>query len=203
MVEKVFYNVFIFGTIISICISPLLIFLYKNKYKYKLKNIYKVFAIILLLLILPINNIDFSNIKEMFKKQEANSFEESFIAPIETEIILETATTVIEVNDSINIKNNNLSNFAQYVPYLWISISIIFLFYNLFSYWIYIYKSKKSCIEIKVPEIEEIINKICREKKVKNISYAFSKSITTPMVVGIFKKRILLQKIYQKLKIMK
>ena len=192
MVEKVFYNVFIFGTIISICISPLLIFLYKNKYKYKLKNIYKVFAIILLLLILPINNMDFSNIKEMFKKQEANSFEESFIAPIETEIILETATTVIEVNDSINIKNNNLSNFAQYVPYLWISISIIFLFYNLFSYWIYIYKSKKSCIEMKVPEIEEIINKICREKKVKNISYAFSKSITTPMVVGIFKKRILL-----------
>lgn len=192
MVEKVFYNVFIFGTIISICISPLLIFLYKNKYKYKLKNIYKVFAIILLLLILPINNIDFSNIKEMFKKQEVNSFEESFIAPIETEIILETATIVIEVNDSINIKNNNLSNFAQYVPYLWISISIIFLFYNLFSYWIYIYKSKKSCIEMKVPEIEEIINKICREKKVKNISYAFSKSITTPMVVGIFKKRILL-----------
>ena len=45
---------------------------------------------------------------------------------------------------------------------------------------------------MKVPEIEEIINKICREKKVKNISYAFSKSITTPMVVGIFKKRILL-----------
>ena len=78
------------------------------------------------------------------------------------------------------------------MPYLWISISIIFLFYNLFSYWIYLYKSEKSCIEIKVPEIEEIINKICREKKVKNISYAFSKSITTPMVVGIFKKRILL-----------
>ena len=64
MIEKVFYNVFIFGTIISICISPLLIFLYKNKYKYKLKNIYKIFTIILLLLILPINNIDFSNIKK-------------------------------------------------------------------------------------------------------------------------------------------
>ncbi len=192
MIEKIFYNVFIFGTIISICISPLLIFLYKNKYKYKLKNIYKIFTIILLLLILPINNIDFSNVKDVFKKQEVNSFEESFIAPIEAEIILETPTTVIEVNDSINIKNNNLSNFAQYVPYLWISISTIFLFYNLISYWIYIYKNKKSCIEIKVPEIEEIINKICREKKVKNISYAFSKSIATPMVVGIFKKRILL-----------
>lgn len=192
MIEKVFYNVFIFGTIISICITPLLIFLYKNKYKYKLKNIYKIFAIILLLLILPINNMDFSNIKEMLKKQETNSFEESFIAPIETGIILETPTTVIEVSDSINIKNNNLSNFAQFVPYLWISISIIFLFYNLISYWIYMYKSKKNCIEIKVPEIEEIINRICREKKVKNISYAFSKSITTPMVVGIFKKRILL-----------
>lgn len=192
MIEKVFYNVFIFGTIISICISPLLIFLYKNKYKYKLKNIYKIFAIILLLLILPINNIDFSNIKEVFKRQEASSFEESFTAPIETEIILETETTVIEVNDSINIKNNNLSNFAQYVPYLWISISFIFLFYNLFSYWIYVFKNKKSCIEIRVPEIEEIINKICKEKRVKNISYAFSKNITTPMVVGIFKKRILL-----------
>lgn len=192
MIEKVFYNVFIFGTIISICVSPLLIFLYKNKYKYKLKNIYKVFAIILLLLILPINNMDFSNIKEMFKNQETNIFEESFIAPIEAGIILETESTIVEVSDGINIKNNNLSNFAQFVPYLWISISIIFLFYNLISYWMYIYKSKKSCIEIKVPEIEEIINKICKEKKVKNISYAFSKSITTPMVVGIFKKRILL-----------
>ena len=189
MIEKVFYNVFIFGTIISICISPLLIFLYKNKYKYKLKNIYKVFTIILLLLILPINTIDFSNIKNILPKQENVEVVEAIMEPITTEIILETSNTIIEVNDSINIKNNNLSNFAQYVPYLWISISIIFLFYNLFSYWIYIYKNKKNCIEIRVPEIEEKIIKICNEMKLKNISYAFSKSIATPMVVGIFKKK--------------
>ena len=192
MIEKVFYNVFIFGTIISICISPLLIFLYKNKYKYKLKNIYKILAIILLLLILPINNFDFSNMKNVFKRQDKVFIEENFIMPLETEIILETANTVVEVSDSINIKNNNLSNFAQFVPYLWISVSIIFLFYNLISYWIYIYKNKKNSIEIKVPEIEEKITKICREMKLKNISYAFSKSIATPMVVGIFKKKIML-----------
>lgn len=192
MIEKVFYNVFIFGTIISICISPLLIFLYKNKYKYKLKNIYKVFTIILLLLILPINTIDFSNIKNILPKQENVEVVEAIMEPITTEIILETSNTIIEVNDSINIKNNKLSNFSQFVPYLWISISVIFLLYNFITYFVYLYKSKKSYIEIKVPEIEEKINKICKEIKCKNISYAFSESITTPMVVGIFKKRIIL-----------
>lgn len=192
MIEKVFYNVFIFGTIISICISPLLIFLYKNKYKYKLKNIYKVFTIILLLLILPINTIDFSNIKNILPRRETVEVVESFAEPITTEIILETSNTIIEVNESINIKNNKLSNFSQFVPYLWISISIIFLLYNFITYFVYLYKSKKSYIEIKVPEIEEKINKICKEIKCKNISYAFSESITTPMVVGIFKKRIIL-----------
>lgn len=192
MIEKVFYNVFIFGTIISICISPLLIFLYKNKYKYKLKNIYKVFTIILLLLILPINTIDFSNIKDILPKQETIEVVETFVEPITTEIILETSNTIIEVNDSINIKNNKLSNFSQFVPYLWISISIIFLLYNFITYFVYLYKSKKSYIEIKVPEIEEKINKICKEIKCKNIAYAFSESITTPMVVGIFKKKIIL-----------
>ena len=192
MIEKVFYNVFIFGTIISICISPLLIFLYKNKYKYKLKNIYKVFTIILLLLILPINTIDFSNIKNILPRRETVEVVESFAEPITTEIILETSNTIIEVNESINIKNNKLSNFSQFVPYLWISISIIFLLYNFITYFVYLYKSKKSYIEIKVPEIEEKINKICKEIKCKNISYAFSESITTPMVVGIFMKRIIL-----------
>lgn len=198
MIEKVFYNVFIFGTIISICISPLLIFLYKNKYKYKLKNIYKVFTIILLLLILPINTIDFSNIKNILPKQENVEVVEAIMEPITTEIILETSNTIIEVNDSINIKNNKLSNFSQFVPYLWISISVIFLLYNFITYFVYLYKSKKSYIEIKVSEIEEKINKICKEIKCKNISYAFSESITTPMVVGIFKKRIILpQKILE------
>lgn len=192
MIEKVFYNVFIFGTIISICISPLLIFLYKNKYKYKLKNIYKVFIIFLLLLILPVNCIDFSSFKDKLNTTEKLESIEPSIIKVEPEIIFETTSTIIEVNDSINIKNNNLSNFAQFVPYLWISISIIFLLYNLISYWIYICKNKKNCIEIRVPEIEEKINKICSEMKLKNISYAFSKSITTPMVVGIFKKRIML-----------
>lgn len=192
MIEKVFYNVFIFGTIISICISPLLIFLYKNKYKYKLKNIYKVFTIILLLLILPINTIDFSNIKNILPRREAVEVVENIMEPITTEIILETSNTIIEVNESINIKNNKLSNFSQFVPYLWISISIIFLLYNFITCFVYLYKNKKSYIEIKVPEIEEKINKICKEIKCKNISYAFSESITTPMVVGIFKKRIIL-----------
>ena len=192
MIEKVFYNVFIFGTIISICISPLLIFLYKNKYKYKLKNIYKVFIIVLLFLILPVNCIDFSSFKNKLNSAEKLESIEPSIIKVEPEIILETTSTIIEVNDSINIKNNNLSNFAQFVPYLWISISIIFLSYNLISYWIYIYKNKKNCIEIRVPEIEEKIIKICNEMKLKNISYAFSKSIATPMVVGIFKKKIML-----------
>ena len=192
MIEKVFYNVFVFGTIISICISPVLIFLYKNKYKYKLKNIYKVFAVFLLLLILPINNFEFSNIKDVLKKQEISSVEKSFIAPIEAEIILDTGTTIVELSDSINIKNNDLSNFAQFVPYLWIFVGMIFLFYNLFMYWIYLYKDKKNYIEIKNPELEEKINKICKNVNLKNISYTFSKSITTPMVVGIFKKKIVL-----------
>ena len=193
MIEKVFYNVFIFGTIISICISPLLIFLYQNKYKYKLKSIYKILILILLLLILPINCIDFSNIKGNFKTSKViESVEPNVIVQMEPEIILETTNTIIEMNESINIKNDKLSNFTQFVPYLWISISVIFLSYNLILYTMCLYKGRKNYIETEVPEIEEKINKICKEIGVKKIFYAFSNNITTPMVIGIFKKRIIL-----------
>ena len=64
MLGKIFYNIIIFGTIISICIFPLLVFLSKNKYKYNFKSIYKVFIFILLSMLLSISIIvlSFSNL---------------------------------------------------------------------------------------------------------------------------------------------
>ena len=75
MLGKIFYNVIIFGSIISICIYPLLVFLSKNKYKYNFKSLYKIFIFILIILILPINIINFSNIKNI-SKEETKELEE-------------------------------------------------------------------------------------------------------------------------------
>jgi len=52
MLGKIFYNIIVFGTIISICIFPLLMFLSKNKYKYSFKSLY---------ICIYINNINLTN----------------------------------------------------------------------------------------------------------------------------------------------
>ena len=74
MIENIFYNVVFFGSIISLFIIPLLLFLSKNKYKYKLKNVYKIYMIIVLLLMLLITGIDFYSIKRIINKNCYSKF---------------------------------------------------------------------------------------------------------------------------------
>ena len=106
MIENIFYNVVFFGSIISLFIIPLLLFLSKNKHKYKLKNVYKIYMIIVLLLMLLITGIDFYGIKRIINKNATFSNNDVQLENMQTEIILEKPEIIIEVNESINIKNN-------------------------------------------------------------------------------------------------
>ena len=191
MIENIFYNVLFFGSIISLFLIPLLFFLTKNKYKYKLKNVYKIYMAIVLLLMLLITGIDFYSIKEIIKKDATfnNNVQNKIV---QNEIILEKPEIIIEVNESINIKNNFLSDIYHVLPKIWITITILLLAYNLFMYINFLSREKKYFCKVYNKEIDFIISNICNILGLNKVDYKFSDSITTPMVVGLFKKTIIL-----------
>lgn len=194
MLGKIFYNIIIFGTIISICIFPLLIFLSKNKYKYSIKSIYKIFIFILILFIIPINIVDFSDIKNIITQNSEKIIgDEGNIVKI-PEIKFENAETIIEFNNEISIKNNTVFSISQIIPYIWISVAGIILIYNLLSYFTFIINQKRHYISNSNDKIDKVLNELCNKMKIKNIFYVISDNIQTPMTVGLFNKKIILSK---------
>lgn len=192
MIENIFYNVVFFGSIISLFIIPLLLFLSKNKHKYKLKNVYKIYMIIVLLLMLLITGIDFYSIKRIINKNATFSNNDVHVENMQPEIILEKPEIIIEVNESINIKNDFLSDIYHVLPKIWITITILLLAYNLFMYINFLSREKKYFCKVYNKEIDFIISNICNILGLNKVDYKFSDSITTPMVVGLFKKTIIL-----------
>ena len=192
MIENIFYNVVFFGSIISLFIIPLLLFLSKNKHKYKLKNVYKIYMIIVLLLMLLITGIDFYSIKRIINKNATFSNNDVHVENMQSEIILEKPEIIIEVNESINIRNNFLSDIYHFLPKIWITITILLLAYNLFMYINFLSREKKYFCKVYNKEIDFIISNICNILGLNKVDYKFSDSITTPMVVGLFKKTIIL-----------
>ena len=192
MIENIFYNVVFFGSIISLFIIPLLLFLSKNKHKYKLKNVYKIYMIIVLLLMLLITGIDFYSIKRIINKNATFSNNDVHVENMQPEIILKKPEIIIEVNESINIKNNFLSDIYHFLPQIWITITILLLAYNLFMYINFLSREKKYFCKVYNKEIDFIISNICNILGLNKVDYKFSDSITTPMVVGLFKKTIIL-----------
>lgn len=189
MIGKIFYNVIVFGTIISICIFPLLIFLSKNKYKYNFKSIYKMLAIILLALFIPINTINFSNIKDIFQRENIDN---EIVVLEKPQIKFETEGMVIEVDNSINVKNDTCFNISKVLPYVWVVGFSVMLLYNLLFYIIFCVKAEKNYKENKNLTIDKIMDKLCEELEMKQVEYIISKNISTPMTIGLFKKRIIL-----------
>lgn len=115
MLEKIFHNIIIYGTIISVCFFPILLFLNKNKYKYNFKSIYKIFVFILVILILPINIIKLSKIKRITKQEVISKENVVYDIP---EIKFEKDNIIIEIDDSINIKNDIFFEISNVVPYI-------------------------------------------------------------------------------------
>lgn len=192
MIENIFYNVVFFGSIISLFIIPLLLFLSKNKYKYKLKNVYKIYMIIVLLLMLLITGIDFYSIKRIINKNATFSNNDVHVENMQSEIILEKPEIIIEVNESINIKNNFLSDIYHVLPKVWLTIAILLFAYNLFMYMNFLSREKKYFCKVYNKEIDFIISNICNILGLNKVDYKFSDNVTTPMVVGLFKKTIIL-----------
>lgn len=188
MIGKIFYNVIVFGTIISVCIFPLLLFLSKNKYKYSFKSIYKVFVLVLLVLFIPINTVNFSNIKSAFQRE---NIVDEIVALEEPQIKFETEKIVIEVDEDINVKNDTFFEISKVLPYVWFTVTIGMLGYNMISYMVFLYKERKNYINEKNPVIDYIINKLCMQMNLKKVSYRISENISTPMTIGLFKKKII------------
>ncbi len=191
MIEKIFYNVFVLGSIISIFILPILIFLSKNKYKYYSKNIYKLFSIILLLLFLPINTFNFSNLKSSF--QTAFEVESStIIAPpilsnnSENPVEIKENTTDINQTNTIKVENNILYEVFSILPYVWLGILALTLSYNLLNYMWFCHKLNLKYFDI---DLQKISIDIGLNKKV--LCYT-SENALSPMSIGIFKNKIVL-----------
>lgn len=201
MLQQCFQNIFITGSIISICILPLLIYLSKYKSKYNPKNIYTIFLIISIILFLPILNLKFK-IKNYIVKNEFdysyNIEEPSFIQNSNIDIG-QTEITYNNFNDILNqkieIKNNTIFKVYSYIPSIWAIISVTMFFYYLIVYKIYIHKLKINII--KNQEIEDLIDNIKSNFNVKRkINYAFSSNITTPISIGILNKKIIIPEIF-------
>lgn len=190
MIGKIFYNIFILGTILSVFILPILIFLSKNKYKYYSKKIYKLFLIILLLLFLPVNTFRFSDIKG--KIQTAFTATQSAVStePISTNSksisnnLVEPV--VIETDHTIKVENNKLHEVFSILPYVWLGIAGMILVYNLFCYLSFWHKLKLKYIDTNVTGISKDIG---LNKKV--LCYTSEKALS-PMAIGVFKSKIVL-----------
>lgn len=190
MIEKIFYNVFILGTILSVFVLPILIFLSKNKYKYYSKKIYKLFLIILLLLFLPANTFQFSDIKG--KMQTAFSTTKSAVSTEPMSINSESISNnlkepiVIETDYTIEVKNNELHEVFSILPYVWLGIAGMILVYNLFCYLSFLHKLKLKYIDTNVTRISKDIG---LNKKV--LCYTSERALS-PMTIGAFKSKIVL-----------
>lgn len=190
MIEKIFYNVFILGTILSVFILPILIFLSKNKYKYYSKKIYKLFLIILLLLFLPADTFQFSDIKG--KMQTAFSTTKSDVSTEPMSINSESISNnlkepiVIETDYTIEVKNNELHEVFSILSYVWLGIAGMILVYNLFCYLSFLHKLNLKYIDTNVTQISKDIG---LNKKV--LCYTSEKALS-PMTIGAFKSKIVL-----------
>lgn len=200
MIEKIFYNVFVLGTIISISVLPILIFLAKNKYKYNFKSIYKIFLIILLLLLLPINSFNFSKIKENLTLSKQENILENIDSEVELEnklFEIQKENLIIEfdnsINNTISVKNNIFFKVFNIVPYIWIDITMLLIVYNIFNYLIFLYKLKSNYNVKNNIMIDNAIYEISKSIGLKpKIAYEISDKITTPMTIGILRKKIIL-----------
>ncbi len=166
-------------------------FAFISIFKYNLKSIYRIFLFIFVLLILPINIINFSGAKDFLHKDFIEKVEVYENMP---EIKFESENTIIEFNNSVNIKNDRIFNIIKIVPYIWCIIGTLLLIFNLCSYIIFLHNLRKSYIKSENSKINDIIEKICNEMNMKKISYEISELVTTPITVGIFKKKIILSK---------
>ncbi len=188
MLGRIFYNIFIIGTIISICIFPLLLFLNTNKYKYKFKSIYRIFIFISLIFILPINSIRFSKIRNITYDNKM----EQIVTTEEISPILEDNDSIIKFGNEIEVKNNTILNLSKKLPYIWIFISAILIIYNFINYIVFLYNQKKYYkFEIN-DNLNEIIKNISTDMNLKKVNFCMSNYILTPMTVGFFKKTIVL-----------
>lgn len=194
MIEKIFYNIFILGSIISICILPILIFLSKKKYNYNIKNIYKIFLVILLLLFMPFNTFNFSKIKEnlqtksktqLINSSEVLNGEESREQFQDNNIIIEFD---YETSNDIKIENNFLFRTFSILPYIWLGICILLLMYNLINYLLFVcnLKFKNGNLDIEIKKISKDINLS------KKVNCKYSSKILTPMTIGLINKKIIL-----------
>ena len=195
MLLDIFQNIFIYGTILSICVFPFLIFVSRNKNKYKPNHIYKMIGFIaILLLIIPFLHI---NIPKFADNEKANIQEQSYIEQVDIENLTNTGqilkfdnTNLLKKN--IDIKSNTIYEIIKYIPLIWLFIASLLLIYNLISYMIYI-KSLK--IKYYDNVSKEIVDKLNNDLKAKrNIITGISEKIDNPISIGIIRKRIIFPK---------
>ena len=188
MLERCFQNIFIYGNIISICMLPLIIYLAKSKTKYKITHIYKIFLIIVFALQLPLLNIHLN--KE--NKENVNNGQQINLERTNYEQNENIKTLLIENNNLLNrnieIKSNSLYINIKYLPYIWITVALIGIIYNLIAYVIFIKRLKVRYIV----DIQKFMNSKEYSLKIKkNIHIGVSEKVNNPISIGIFKKSII------------
>ncbi len=196
MLSGIFYNIVVLGTIVSIIIFPLLIFLNKNKYKYNFKSVYKISIIILLMLIIPINAINFSNIKNIFKVKRGNELTTTQVLE-EPQIRFKSENFVVEVNkdiENINVRSNAFFNIYKILPYIWLAIFLCLIIFNFICYIVFLHKLKKDYIDSLNPTTQNMFNNICKNLNLKKVNLKISNTISSPMTIGILSKKVIIPK---------
>ena len=101
--------VFISSFIISICILPILLYLSKNKLKFKPKSIYNIYFAICIVLFVPLININFSRGEwgKDIQNNASNNIENSYyIADLEEAPLLGESDSI---KDTSNIEDSKVS----------------------------------------------------------------------------------------------
>ena len=143
------------------------------------------------MLFIPINTINFSNIKNIFKEEKKLNTTQSLEGP---QVKLKTENIVIEVNQDINVKNDTFFKIYQILPYAWISVFLFLIIYNFICYFIFLYKLKKSYLDLQNQDLEDLIDTICKEMHLKKVNFKISDIVSTPMTIGILNKKIIIPK---------
>ena len=142
MLQNTFQNIVIIGSIFTISILPLLIYLSKYKNKYNIKSINNIFFIITIILLLPILNIkikvnDFNKHEDLTTIQTETESNDYNIHEQEKNINnLQNINNIYDTN--IEIKNNYIYKVFELLPYSWIFLIEIIFLYNIIIYFTYI-----------------------------------------------------------------
>lgn len=206
MFKSIFSNIMEITLSTSIVIALLLLLSNRLDNKYHVKWRYWIWLIISIRLILPFTitipdppiHLSAPEVIQSEATQSIENRDIKEVSKIESDDI--AIENIYKNVDDLKHQNSynyskptgNIFDIEEFLTTLWVKGLVAFLIYHLIIYFSYRKSIKPWCYELKEPKLLSIYEKICKEIEIKKIPIIKCKRIKSPMVMGVFKKVLLL-----------